>query len=126
MSQPSPIRLAVLDADTGFLQVLSKRLEGAGWQYRVLASPVPLDAIVAMRLNAIVLDFSGVDVLGTADLDRIHAFLGTARLLGSRTAISSLAPGIAAFLATTDARTDGIDFFLGLEDALRRYSDSRA
>ena len=35
-----PIRLAVLDADTGFLQVLSKRLEGAGWQYRVLASPV--------------------------------------------------------------------------------------
>jgi len=61
MSQPSPIRLAVLDADTGFLQVLSKRLEGAGWQYRVLASPVPLDAIVAMRLNAIVLD---LEVLG--------------------------------------------------------------
>ena len=43
-----PIRLAVLDADTGFLQVLSKRLEGAGWQYRVLASPVPLDAVIAM------------------------------------------------------------------------------
>ena len=53
MTQPSPIRLAVLDSDTGFLQVLSKRLEGAGWQYRVLASPVPLDAIVAMRLNAV-------------------------------------------------------------------------
>src|SRR5919199_788143 len=52
------IRLAVLDADTGFLQVLGKRLEGAGWQYRVLASPVPLDAIVAMRLNAVVIDLA--------------------------------------------------------------------
>ena len=58
MSQPAPIRIAVLDSDTGFLQVLSKRLEGAGWQYRVLASPVPLDAIVAMRLNAVVLDLA--------------------------------------------------------------------
>jgi rsbT antagonist protein RsbS len=85
-----------------------------------------LERLAGRKLKAIVLDFSGVDVLGTTDLDRIHAFLGTARLLGSRTAISSLAPGIAAFLATTDARTDGIDFFLGLEDALRRYGDSRA
>src|SRR3712207_4294459 len=54
----SPVRLAVLDGDTGFLQVLGKRLEGAGWQYRVLASAVPLDAIVSMRLNAIVVDLA--------------------------------------------------------------------
>jgi DNA-binding response OmpR family regulator len=54
----SPIRLAVLDADSGFIQVLGKRLENAGWQHRVLASPVPLDAIVAMRLNAIVIDLT--------------------------------------------------------------------
>jgi DNA-binding response OmpR family regulator len=58
MTLPATVRLAVLDADTGFLQVLAKRLEGAGWQYRVLASPVPLDAIVAMRLNAIVVDLA--------------------------------------------------------------------
>ena len=37
---PSPARIAVLDADSGFVQVLTKRLETAGWQYRVLASPV--------------------------------------------------------------------------------------
>jgi DNA-binding response OmpR family regulator len=53
-----PIRLAVLDADTGFLQVLTKRLEGPAWQYRVLASPVRLDEMVAMRLNAVVLDLT--------------------------------------------------------------------
>jgi DNA-binding response OmpR family regulator len=54
----APIRLAVLDSDTGFLQVLGKRLENAGWQHRVLASPVPLDAMVSMRLNAVVLDLA--------------------------------------------------------------------
>ena len=75
MSQPSPIRLAVLDADTGFLQVLSKRLEGAGWEYRVLASPVPLDAIVAMRLNAIVLDLAVLGPQGWNYLEKLCARL---------------------------------------------------
>src|SRR4051812_537063 len=73
MTQPSPIRLAVLDADTGFLQVLSKRLEGAGWQYRVLASPVPLDALVALRLNAIVLDLEVLGPQGWNYLERLCA-----------------------------------------------------
>ena len=54
--QPGPARIAVLDSDSGFVQVLTKRLEAGGWQYRVLASPVPLDALVSMRLNAIVVD----------------------------------------------------------------------
>ena len=52
------IRLAILDSDSGFLQVLTKRLGAAGWQHRVLASPVPLDTLVAMRLNAVVLDLA--------------------------------------------------------------------
>jgi DNA-binding response OmpR family regulator len=53
---PSPARIAVLDSDSGFVQVLTKRLEAADWQYRVLASAVPLDVLIAMRLNAIVVD----------------------------------------------------------------------
>ena len=68
-----PIRLAVLDADTGFLQVLSKRLEGAGWQYRVLASPVPLDAVIAMRLNAFVIDLAVLGPQGWNYLEKLCA-----------------------------------------------------
>jgi DNA-binding response OmpR family regulator len=56
-NQP-PLRLAVLDSDTGFLQVLANRLESAGWQHRVLASPVPLHAMVAMRIDAVVIDLA--------------------------------------------------------------------
>src|SRR5829696_1960570 len=71
MTQPASVRIAVLDSDTGFLQVLSKRLEGAGWQYRVLASPVPLDAIVAMRLNAVVLDLAVLGPQAWAYLEKL-------------------------------------------------------
>jgi DNA-binding response OmpR family regulator len=75
MTQPSPVRIAVLDSDTGFLQVLAKRLEGTGWQHRVLASPVPLDTIVAMRLNAIVIDLAVLGPQGWNYLEKLCARL---------------------------------------------------
>ena len=40
------------------MRVLAKRLDGAGWQYRTMAAPVPVDDLVAMRLNAIVVDLA--------------------------------------------------------------------
>jgi DNA-binding response OmpR family regulator len=52
------MRIAVLDDDSGFLQVLGRRLERLGWESRVLSGPVPVDAVVAMRLNAIVIDLA--------------------------------------------------------------------
>ncbi len=55
------LRVAVIDRDSGFMQVLSNRLGQMGWDHRVLSSPVTVEALVAMRLNALVLD---VGVLG--------------------------------------------------------------
>jgi DNA-binding response OmpR family regulator len=48
----------VLDRDSGFIQVLSKRLDRLGWEHRILASPVPAEAVVAMRLSALVVDLA--------------------------------------------------------------------
>ncbi len=47
------IRLAVIDDDSGFVTVLSKRTETAGWQQRVMSSAIPPDELVAMKLNAL-------------------------------------------------------------------------
>jgi DNA-binding response OmpR family regulator len=69
------IRLAIVDSDSGFLQVLTKRLEGAGWQHRVLASPVPLDAMVSMRLNAVVLDLAVLGPQAWTYLEKLCARL---------------------------------------------------
>ncbi len=54
----SALRIAILDRDSGFIQVLSKRLDRLGWEHRVLASPVPSDAVVSMRLSALVVDLA--------------------------------------------------------------------
>jgi len=52
------LRIAVLDRDSGFIQVLSKRLDRLGWEHRVLAGPVPCEAVVSMRLSALVVDLA--------------------------------------------------------------------
>ena len=52
------MNVAVIDTDSGFVQVLTKRMEGMGWHYRTLAAPVPVDDLVAMRINCLVLDLS--------------------------------------------------------------------
>jgi DNA-binding response OmpR family regulator len=73
-TQPA-VRLAIVDSDSGFLQVLTKRLEAAGWQHRVLASPVPFDALVQMRLNAVILDLAVLGPQGWTYLERLCARL---------------------------------------------------
>ena len=65
----APIRLAIVDTDSGFVRVLANRLETMGWQFRALETPVPPHELVAMRLNALVID---VGVLGPRAWDYIQ------------------------------------------------------
>src|SRR3954463_779099 len=53
---PGPIRLAVLDSDSGFVHVLVRRVEALGWQYRRLEAPPRLEEVIAMRIHALVVD----------------------------------------------------------------------
>jgi DNA-binding response OmpR family regulator len=69
----APIRIAVVDTDSGFLQVLGKRLERLGWEHRVLASAVPTDDIVAMRLGALIIDLT---VLGPQAWEYLEKLAG--------------------------------------------------
>src|ERR671930_7768 len=73
------LRLAVIDTDSGFLQVLTKRLERLSWEHRVLASAVPIDTVVAMRLNAIVVDLA---VLGPQAWEYLEKLCGALPGLG--------------------------------------------
>jgi DNA-binding response OmpR family regulator len=67
------LRIAVIDTDSGFLQVFGKRLERVGWEHRVLASAVPPEQLVAMRLGALVIDLS---VLGPQAWDYLERVAG--------------------------------------------------
>ncbi len=69
------LRIAVLDRDSGFIQVLSKRLDRLGWEHRVLASPVPAEAVVSMRLSALVVDLAVLGPQAWTWLERLCAAL---------------------------------------------------
>src|SRR4051812_36146062 len=52
------LNVAVIDTDSGFLKVLCKRMEALDWRFRVASGPLPVDALVAMRLNAVIVDLA--------------------------------------------------------------------
>jgi DNA-binding response OmpR family regulator len=73
--QPGTVRLAVIDADSGFLRVLTRRFDAAGWEYRILSGAVPADEFVAMKLNALVVDLSLLGQDGWDFLERVSGML---------------------------------------------------
>ncbi len=74
-SAPTRLRLAVLDRDPGFMQVLSKRLDALGCEYRPLAAPMGVDGLVQMRLNALVIDLAILGPTGWGYLEQVCARL---------------------------------------------------
>jgi DNA-binding response OmpR family regulator len=72
---PNRLRVAVIDRDPGFMQVLANRLDARGWDHRTVSTAVTAEALVSMRVNALVLD---VSVLGPGSweyLERVCARL---------------------------------------------------
>lgn len=69
------LRVAVIDNDSGFIRVLSNRMDSAGWQYRVLGAGVPPEELVAMKINAVLLDPGVVGESGWEYLEQITGLL---------------------------------------------------
>jgi DNA-binding response OmpR family regulator len=69
------IRLAVIDSDSGFVTVLAKRTEAAGWQLRQSNGGIPPEELVAMKLNALLLDPAVLGDEGWAYLERVCGML---------------------------------------------------
>ena len=65
------LRLAVLDRDPGFMQVLANRLGTLGGEHRALTAPATVEALVAMRLNALVIDLAVLGPSGWDYLERV-------------------------------------------------------
>jgi DNA-binding response OmpR family regulator len=67
----APLRLAVIDGDSGFLHVLEKRVRARGWQQRVHGGAVPVEELVALRLGALVIDLGVLGDPGWAYLEQV-------------------------------------------------------
>jgi DNA-binding response OmpR family regulator len=75
ISDPGPVRLAILDSDSGFVRVLVKRADDLGWQYRRLEAAPRVEEFIAMRVNALVLDLEMLGQDGWGFLERLSAAL---------------------------------------------------
>lgn len=75
MNPQQTIRLAVIDSDSGFVTVLAKRAETAGWQLRKVTSAIPPEELVAMKLNALLLDPAVLGEEGWPYLERVCGML---------------------------------------------------
>ena len=53
---PGPLRIAILDADRGFVRVLVKRAEQLGWECLPLERPSQVEELAEMRVDALVVD----------------------------------------------------------------------
>jgi DNA-binding response OmpR family regulator len=71
MTNQPAIRLAVIDTDSAFLTVLGKRLDGSDWEHRVLGGSVPIDELVNMKLNALLVDISVLGPHGWEFLEKV-------------------------------------------------------
>ncbi|MFM8791871.1 MAG: response regulator transcription factor [Solirubrobacterales bacterium] len=69
------MRVAIIDTDSGFVRVLTNRMDSADWQYRVMASAVPGDELVAMKVHAVLVDLSVMGQEGWTYLERICGML---------------------------------------------------
>lgn len=69
----------MIDTDTSFLTVLVNRLDAIGWDYRVLPAGAPYDKVVAMKLNAVVIDHS---TLGAGGWEYLEQLCGSVPGLG--------------------------------------------
>ena len=69
------LRIAILDSDSGFVQVLVKRAGDMGWQYRRLEASPPVDEFVAMRVHALVVDLGLLGAGAWEFLERVSSML---------------------------------------------------
>jgi DNA-binding response OmpR family regulator len=78
-ADPGSVRLAILDSDSGFVQVLVKRADSNGWQHLRLEAPPRADEFAAMRINALVVDLT---LLGPGAWDFLAEVATAAPALG--------------------------------------------
>jgi DNA-binding response OmpR family regulator len=56
--QLAPLKVAILDRDSGFLVVLAKRLERLGWKHRVLSARVSSKTLASMEADVLIVDIA--------------------------------------------------------------------
>ena len=118
MAQNGAEAIAAITTTQGVL-VVTMQPDMSSTQFESMRQSA-LDRIARDKLKALVMDFSAIDVMNLFEFNRLRKFLASVRLLGTQTAIVSLSVGVVLYLADVQADTEGVDCYLGLDEALRK------
>ena len=95
---------------------LSRDLGGATMEH---FTRVALEGVQQGGATVLVVDASGVPFMDGHEFHALRQVLRMAGVLGARTMLVGLQPGIIMHLMECDADVDGLHAMLGLDDALR-------
>ena len=84
-----------------------------------------LSLIHRVGARGVVFDLSGVDLLDSVEYHGLLRILKMAELLGAKTVISGLRPGIVSSLLDANVDTDGVVATLHTDDAIALIRESR-
>jgi rsbT antagonist protein RsbS len=84
-----------------------------------------LSLIHRIGARGVVIDLSGIDLLDSIEFYGLRRILKMAELLGARTILSGLRPGIVSSLVDANADTDGIEATLQMDDAIALIRESQ-
>ena len=78
-----------------------------------------LGALKRSDHRLLIMDATPLELIDATDFDRLRRVIETARLIGVKTIIVGLKPGVAAGLVELDANIDGLVTTLNMEKALQ-------
>ena len=84
-----------------------------------------LEKLQASQVKGVILDLSGVEVMDLSDFENIRGTVNMARMMGSRTVLCGLKPGVVASLVALGARTDDLYAARDLDMGFELLTDER-
>ena len=69
--------------------------------------------------NGVILDVSGIDILDLDDFNGLRSTMEMAQVMGARTILSGLKPGVVSALIDLGADPEGVNAVLNLDDAFK-------
>ena len=84
-----------------------------------------LEAVQVSGATGVIIDLSALGILDPGDLDQLRAAIDMVALLGARTVLAGMRPGMISALMDLNANVDGLNAALTLDAAFERLEELR-
>ena len=76
-----------------------------------------LEKLHTSKASGVIIDVSGLEIIDLTDFTELRNLIAMVAMMGVKTVISGLKPGVISALVDLDANIDGINAVLNLDDA---------